>query len=336
MFAIFLLADIAISYQILFGLSAGPEDNLGAGLPIFTIIVIVLFLFFMRKLVGRDIVSIHDGCLTLRREILGIGFAHHRYRLGDVRRLRFQPEKQYGESRIAFDCGSDTIALGAGIGEREANQLIAAIKRCCAINGINAKQTPSGLGQYALGGSEAAAFDLIWASPPPRPVHFRDAVDFILTRILAIAVSCIFLWLISRNLPNSRWGVFDVIVLLTLGFFGFAICLILYEHVAVPIRNKRLVRSGQPVIGQITEKRMRGGKHGVTAFIGYKFSLGAPPRQFDNNQRVDGNYYNRLEVGDSVTVLYDPARPKRNVIYECCDFRVGGTVRVICPVHRRN
>jgi hypothetical protein len=139
---------------------------------------IVFFIVLLTMLTGRDIVSIDETHLTVRREIFDFGCHTRHYWLSDVGNLRFRPdEKEYRGSRIAFDYGSKTIEFGDGLDEAEANQLIAAIKQRTRIMGPEPSKS---------------TIPIELQRTPPRPVHFRHSLKFILKLAGVFLVSCVF------------------------------------------------------------------------------------------------------------------------------------------------
>jgi hypothetical protein len=299
---------------LLFVKPSGVPDGAQPGKLLFWMILIVFFtgggvaacIALLRLVLGRDIVRIDYRRLTLRREIFGVGSTKH-YRLGDVGNFRFQPdEEQYREGRIAFDCSSETIGFGNALDEAEANQLFAAIKQHCTTMGFDLSKS---------------TIPIELQRAPPRPVHVRDALSFFVERAAFLFTSCAFLFvgcngLVNRgSLPSS--AVTLCCFLLVIGY------MMAHEGVIVPFRRRHLVCCGNPVIGRITEKRRRWRSRGRACYVIHYEFVPVGQVQHVENKIVNPIAYGRPEVGDSVTVLYDPARPYRNVVYEFCPFRAG-------------
>jgi hypothetical protein len=93
-----------------------------------------------------------------------------------------------------------------------------------------------------------------------------------------------------------------------------------------PWRNRCLVRYGQPTQGIIREVKAQSGKGSTRYRITYEYavpSLDGTDGQVHSGKtsttRKEGAY---ASVGNLVTVLYDPRKPWRSVIYKYCEYRV--------------
>lgn len=93
------------------------------------------------QVMGKEIVTVRDGRLTLRRDVGGVGLDKV-YDLERVHELRVEPAVfdpmdlsmslqlwGIGGGAIAFDYGGVTRRFGIGLDEAEANQAVAAIKK---------------------------------------------------------------------------------------------------------------------------------------------------------------------------------------------------------------
>jgi len=84
---------------------------------------------------------------------------------------------------------------------------------------------------------------------------------------------------------------------------------------------RRLVRNGTPVMGRIAEiKAPRPGSNTVQLF--YEFSNGAG-QKITANDVVSKGRSGRISQGQEVVVLYDPAMPRRAILYDFCDYKAG-------------
>jgi hypothetical protein len=91
-----------------------------------------------------------------------------------------------------------------------------------------------------------------------------------------------------------------------------------------PIVAKRLVSQGQPVVGKILDKETYRGKS-TTFNLKYQFTpqsmMAANP--IVRRMNVTRTAYDSAEIGKEITVMYDPNRPSRAVIYEYGDYVAG-------------
>ncbi len=93
--------------------------------------------------------------------------------------------------------------------------------------------------------------------------------------------------------------------------FFYAACL-------SPLRQRRLLRDGQAVMGQITGKKVRKGKS-----TGYELTYIYPrPDGYAQTRKMEVRKgdYDLANAGDEVLVFYNPSRPKRSVLYEYCQY----------------
>jgi hypothetical protein len=98
-------------------------------------------------------------------------------------------------------------------------------------------------------------------------------------------------------------------------FWNGVLSVFVYILYLAPRRVRRLYRSGIPVAGRIVSKRdWRGGKS-TAYYVRYAFeNPDAGPCEREMN--VSPRSYQLATPGDAVTILYDPRKPKRSVIYE--------------------
>jgi Protein of unknown function (DUF3592) len=111
-------------------------------------------------------------------------------------------------------------------------------------------------------------------------------------------------------------------------FFGFAVLVngILILLVGGLLRKARiwrnLARCGIATVGRITDKRVERGKVN-TLLVDYRYKS-SDGTERDGTQALNKNDYDALQVGQAVTVLFDPLNPKSSIIYRCCEFEVVG------------
>jgi hypothetical protein len=102
--------------------------------------------------------------------------------------------------------------------------------------------------------------------------------------------------------------------------FALAIGWILfYATWLSPWRSHRLVRHGQATFGAVVEKSVIHGARRLLAFaLTYQFKAHGTLRR--RRIRIGPQRYDSAEVKDLVIILFDPARPGRNIVYDYCDF----------------
>jgi hypothetical protein len=88
--------------------------------------------------VGREVVSLRSGSLTIKRAVLGVGLTRE-YDLAHIKDLRVspQPANQFGWNMspwgmggglVAFDYGAKTVRFAASVEESEASQIVSDLK----------------------------------------------------------------------------------------------------------------------------------------------------------------------------------------------------------------
>jgi len=82
---------------------------------------------------------------------------------------------------------------------------------------------------------------------------------------------------------------------------------------------RQLVRDGQVIIGHITDKKIRRSRSGQTCTLFYEYHPVTGEAIHSKMSMVRGQF-NAPEPGSDVVVLYDPAKPKRSIVYDACDF----------------
>jgi hypothetical protein len=121
--------------------SLGPEALFTvAWLAMWTVGGAFAIYTFAWSVAGKEIVSIDQSRLSVKRDVLGFGRLKE-YALDHVANIRvasapanmfdFKSAHQFwgtGGGQIAFDYGSGTIRLGSGVEEGEANSIVARLK----------------------------------------------------------------------------------------------------------------------------------------------------------------------------------------------------------------
>jgi hypothetical protein len=97
-------------------------------------------------------------------------------------------------------------------------------------------------------------------------------------------------------------------------FWNGVMSIFVYFIYYVPWRLRRLYHSGTATIGQVISKRVSRGKS-TSYFVRYRFDAGeGAPRESETS--TDRKRYEAIQHGAPVIILYDPARPRRNVAYD--------------------
>jgi hypothetical protein len=327
-------AYVALWLKVLVGYSAGREGMAWVGLIAIPMIAIPGFVLHWRQYAGgRDILTVSDGTLSLRREAFGIGFTSE-LELSGVQYLRFQPAIENPQSRIAFNYGPQVISFGAGLSEGEAENLIATIERHVGVLASDAHARPVSPCEIAAGRPAAlnpltlseAAIPRELRQPPPRRIRIRpgrnDIYVFAFCAVLILAILSMFVWGLSE-VSLSGTNVWDAVIIASIVFSIFAI--VLFRIGASLFQQWRLTGSGATTVGRVTGKRWIEGENRGYARLRYAFALPGQPSGFEAEQLVKLSYYDRVEVGDEIVILYDPVRPERNFPYEDCPFEATQT-----------
>jgi hypothetical protein len=85
------------------------------------------------------------------------------------------------------------------------------------------------------------------------------------------------------------------------------------------VSPRALVRDGQPIFGQITNKwtqRRRGPKY----WLQYSYELN-PNRPLKSTMPVTAAIYDQAQKDARVLILYDPDHPRQSVIYSYCGYQ---------------
>jgi hypothetical protein len=113
-----------------------------------------------------------------------------------------------------------------------------------------------------------------------------------------------------------------------IGMLGFALgwngilSVFLYFLWVVPLRERRIARIGQPVLGIVTGRRERSGRGGRIYQLTYAFTT-PEGLEYTGKCGVTNWVYQTALEGTTLIVLYDPRRPRWNLAYDYCDFVMG-------------
>jgi Protein of unknown function (DUF3592) len=132
-------------------------------------------------------------------------------------------------------------------------------------------------------------------------------------RVRSIGAPPIFYDHVVESGGGGPWGVVGSIWLFGLFWNGV---LSVFVHLAYigPWRVRRLYRSGTPVEGRVISKRVSRGKS-TAYYVRYAYQT-ADGDNFDREMTTSREHYEVASHGASVTVLYDPRKPRRSVVYE--------------------
>ena len=94
----------------------------------------------------------------------------------------------------------------------------------------------------------------------------------------------------------------------------------------VPWRQRRLVRHGLPTGGLVRGIQSGEDRSGKWYQVEYEYAPpgDGPARVLTGSMTMTGPVAEALKVGDVVTVLYDPRRPRRSLLYRFGDYRAVG------------
>jgi hypothetical protein len=109
---------------------------------------------------------------------------------------------------------------------------------------------------------------------------------------------------------DSLWPV----AILFIGISAF-----IFRTLFVP---RRLVRDGHAVVGKIVDKQITSGKRSDIHEISYEYipqTIGSADTS-TGHMKISSEDYDKAMTGQEVSVLYDPVRPNRSVVYEFADF----------------
>jgi|SRR5579862_9481779 len=111
--------------------------------------------------------------------------------------------------------------------------------------------------------------------------------------------------LVFQNYAAERWPVWAIA-----GIFDTIILVIIISQ----YRQKQLLRNGTPVIGRAMEKRITKGKS-TSYWVTYEFDAQGGG-MIQKKKATQSHFYNRINEGDPICIVYDPMHPRRSLIYD--------------------
>jgi hypothetical protein len=120
--------------------------------------------------------------------------------------------------------------------------------------------------------------------------------------------------------PGARgpWGDLGSMLFVTVFWDGLMMFLV-WPAVIRPLRQRSLVRFGLVATGEVTDKSLFGNRP-PTYRIRYLFDTPAGPdgpgdASLPGKMFVEKSDYDEVRIGDTVTVLYDPRKLRRSLLY---------------------
>jgi hypothetical protein len=113
-------------------------------------------------------------------------------------------------------------------------------------------------------------------------------------------------------------------LLLFAGFWNGVLSVFVHLAWVAPIRNRLLVRHGLATPGTLLSTRESPGKS-TTYYAKFRFVDPGTGQEIEREMTLPGRaQYTAARPKQPVTVLYDPRRPKRALVYELSGYRVDG------------
>ncbi|MGA9116508.1 MAG: DUF3592 domain-containing protein [Bacteroidota bacterium] len=101
-------------------------------------------------------------------------------------------------------------------------------------------------------------------------------------------------------------------------FWNLILSVFVWQVWIRPLRMRRLVVRGQAVPGRVIERERGSGTEARTYTLGYTFTpLETPSLLRRASMRVGKDQWDRIPGGAELTVLYEPGRPGRSILYAC-------------------
>jgi hypothetical protein len=111
-------------------------------------------------------------------------------------------------------------------------------------------------------------------------------------------------------------------------FWNGIMSLFVWGAYARPWRARRLVRDGRAVPGVIRDVTTRAGKGGKSYRLTYEYAasdpFGLPGQPRLGTMTTERKEASAYRSGRPVTVVYDPDKPSRSVVYALADYRARG------------
>jgi hypothetical protein len=120
---------------------------------------------------------------------------------------------------------------------------------------------------------------------------------------------------------RSAWTAAGQFLLFALFWNGIVSVFVVLLWV-MPIRQRSLARHGFATLGTIDGSRVRRGKS-TSYYATFRFTDPANGQEISREMQLPGRtHYEEAQAGRAVTVLYDPRKPKRAIVYELSGYRV--------------
>ena len=101
-------------------------------------------------------------------------------------------------------------------------------------------------------------------------------------------------------------------------FWNAIMAVFVYRLWITPWRLRRLLETGTAVAGEVTAQRTFRARSGPSVSVRYRFPTPGGP--VEGAATVTGKAIQRLDATRPITVVYDPARPRRNAVYEFAGY----------------
>lgn len=123
--------------------------------------------------------------------------------------------------------------------------------------------------------------------------------------------------LLDRStLHYARYRMITWFCALFMGAIGWVL---FYGIWLMPWRSRWLARWGEATFGAVTEKKIvHTNRRLLYCSLTYQFKVNGILRA--HCIRISPQQYDAIAVGDLVTILFDPWRPNRNMVYDYCDY----------------
>ena len=120
---------------------------------------------------------------------------------------------------------------------------------------------------------------------------------------------------------GSLWKIAGGMFLMAL-FWNGIVSVFVYVLWVAPIRNRRLIRSGETTAGKVLKTRISRGKS-TSYYATFGFTDPATGQEIQREMSLPGRpQYNQACAVQSVTVIYDPRHPRHALAYELSGYRV--------------
>jgi hypothetical protein len=113
---------------------------------------------------------------------------------------------------------------------------------------------------------------------------------------------------------GGAWGTVGFVWLFG-SFWNGVLSVFVYAIYYSPWRVRRLYRSGTPVIGRVIGKRFSRASKSIRHYVRYAYQT-LEGQALEGEVGVGVKEHDSVAAGSPVTVLYDPRKAKRSVVYE--------------------